>query len=81
MLFWVWIFLNTPPGFLFSPIRGHKNGQAFAIMNEKGDCIMPRKGEISEREKMEDGKRAMKNPVTKMAGFSMAMYMLTLMIL
>ena len=24
---------------------------------------------------MEDGKRAMKNPVTKMAGFSMAMYM------
>lgn len=30
---------------------------------------------------MEDGKRAMKNPVTKMAGFSMAMYMLTLMIL
>ena len=33
------------------------------------------KGKISEREKMEDGKRAMKNPVTKMAGFSMAMYM------
>ncbi|WP_215706806.1 hypothetical protein, partial [Blautia sp. MCC283] len=37
-LFGCEIFLNTPPGFLFSPIRGHKNGQAFAIMNEKGDC-------------------------------------------
>lgn len=37
-LFGCEIFLNTLPGFLFSPIRGHKNGQAFAIMNEKGDC-------------------------------------------
>ena len=40
-LFGCEIFLNTPPGFLFSPIRGHK--KETAIMPRKGENIRKRK--------------------------------------
>lgn len=42
---------------------------------------MPRKGENIRKRKDGRWEARYENPVTKMAGFSMAMYMLTLMIL